>query len=701
MTRLTRLWLIALLGWLAAAAWSEPARFPESKTVEVVDDYHGVKVRDPYRWLEDADAADTQEWVERQNQFTRQYLDLPVRQELIARLTRLWDYERYTSPFREANRYFFFKNDGLQNQAVFYGQDGLAGQPFVVIDPNGLSQDGTTALSELEVSRDGKLVAYAVSVHGSDWQEIRVRDIDTGKDFPETLKWAKFTSLAWTSDHRGFFYSRFPDPSTVPEAEQTYYDKVYYHRVGTPQQDDVLVFEHDNKLLGFSPFVTEDGRYVGLSVWNGTDPRTGLYVREVDSSEPFTRLLEVGEAYYEPIDNQGSVFYVVTDFDAPRRRLVAIDLDRPGREHWKEILPQSDEVIDFAGRVNEHFVVAGLKDAHHKLRLHDMQGRLVSELELPTIGAVSGLSGKNSDREFFFQFASYLHAGTVYRYDFETGKLATFREPTIDFPSDRYTTEIAFARSRDGTRVPIFLTYRKGLEKDGSHPTLLYGYGGFNINMTPRFAVTRLAWLERGGVLAVAVLRGGSEYGEEWHQAGMLGNKQNVFDDFIAAAEYLIAQGYTRSDKLAINGGSNGGLLVAACETQRPELFGAVLCQVPVADMLRFHKFTVGRYWVPEYGSSDDPEQFRFLYAYSPLHNLKPGQPYPATLITTADTDDRVVPAHAKKFAAALQASQGGMEPILIRVETRAGHGAGKPTSKQIEEAADLYTFLLRYLGEQ
>ena len=676
--------------------------YPPARKADVVDDYHGTKVADPYRWLEDPDSEETRAWVAAQNELTFGYLRAwPHYQTIKKRLTQLWNYERYSVPRRVGDRYFFSKNDGLQNQSVLYVQQELDGEARVVLDPNKLSADGTVALRTQAYSRDGSLLAYGLSSSGSDWQEIRIRNVDSGEDYPEVLKWCKFARVAWKPDNSGFFYNRFPDPSTVPPEDQNNFNRVYWHKLGTPQSEDVLVYERpDQKEWSFRPTVTHDGKYLVLYVSHGTDPRNRIYYRELESDGPFIKLLDQADANYTPIGNVGSVFYFKTNLDAPRGRIIAVDVTQPQRENWREIVPESQDVLSSVTLVNNRFVAAYLHDAHHQLKLFDLEGKLVRELPLPGIGSVFGITGQPDHTEMFVGFASFLYPTTIFRYDFETDAFEVFKKSELDFDASRYETRQVFYHSKDGTRVPMFITHRKGLELNGNNPTLLYGYGGFNISLTPRFRVDRLLWLENGGVYAVANLRGGSEYGEEWHRAGTLERKQNVFDDFIAAAEWLIANQYTNSSRLAINGGSNGGLLVAACMTQRPELFGAVVCQVPVIDMLRYHKFTVGRFWVSDYGNAEaNPEHFKFLYAYSPLHNIKSGTAYPPTLVTTADTDDRVVPAHAKKFVATLQANDAGKNPILIRIETKAGHGGGKPTSKRIEELTDIYTFLFKTFG--
>jgi prolyl oligopeptidase len=686
---------------LGQAATAQKLEYPPARLSDTVDDYHGTKVADPYRWLEDPASEETVKWVEAQNRLTRAFIDgVASREAIEARLTALWNYPRYSLPNKEGDRYFFYKNDGLQNQSVLYMQKTLTSEPAVVLDPNTWSADGTVALSTAAYSKDGKLIAYGVSERGSDWQKVKVRAIDAKKDYDDLLENCRFASIAWKPDHSGFYYDRYPAEGSVSEEDRNAYNKVYWHTLGTPQSADALVFEdNEHKDWGFGPFVSDDGKYLVLYVSNGTDPRNGIYYRDLDGKGDFVKLLPVGEAKYTPIDNIGSVAYFLTDLDAPKGRVITIDLAKADRANWTEVVPQGDDPISFVSMINNQLIVAYLKDAHHVLKIYDNNGRFDREIELPTIGSVFGLSGKRKDTEMFFSFTSYTYPTTQFRYDFKKKEVSIFRKPEIQFDPAGYETKQIFYQSKDGTRVPMFVTHKKGIALDGSNPTLLYGYGGFNQSMTPYFSVLNLFWLENGGVYAVANIRGGDEYGEEWHQGGILERKQNVFDDFIAAAEWLIANKYTSSPKLAIEGGSNGGLLTAACMLQRPELFGAVISEVPVTDMLRYHKFTIGRFWASDYGTSDDPAQFEFLYAYSPVHNVKKGVKYPPTLITTADTDDRVVPMHGKKFAAALQAADAGDSPILIRIETKAGHGGGKPTSKRIEEGADVYAFLFRVFG--
>jgi len=683
-----------------------PPSYPDPT---VVDIYHGQAVPDPYRWLEDLDSEQTRAWIEAQNHLTFNYLQqIPARQRIRERLTQLWNYEKYSQPFKEGGRYFYFKNDGLQNQSVLYTQESLEGQARVLLDPNTFSEDGTVALSGIAISRArdsgaehaGRYLAYGLSCSGSDWQEWKVRDIETGEDLPDHLRWVKFSGASWTLDGQGFFYSRYDEPAPGSEYESAnYFQKLYYHRLGTSQSEDVLVYHRpDQKEWGFAGGVTEDGNYLIISVWRGTDPKNLIFYKDLrDPQSPVVELIREFEAEYSFVGNDGSRFWLLTDCQAPRRRLVAIDLEQPDRV--QEVIPEAEETLQGVSLINNQFVAFYLKDAHTQIKTFALDGTYLGEIPLPGLGSASGFGGKRYDTETFYTFTSFTTPPTIYRYDFTSGTSTLFRQPQVDFDPQAYEVQQVFYTSKDGTRIPMFLVHRRGLARTGDHPTLLYGYGGFGISLTPSFSVGLVAWLEMGGVYAQPSLRGGGEYGEEWHQAGTKLNKQKVFDDFIAAAEWLIAHGYTNPAKLAISGGSNGGLLVGACLVQRPELFAAALPAVGVFDMLRFHKFTIGWAWISEYGSPENPEEFKALYAYSPLHNLKPGTAYPATLITTADHDDRVVPAHSFKFAAALQAAQGGSQPILIRIDTKAGHGAGKPTSKLIEEAADRWAFLVQVLG--
>jgi prolyl oligopeptidase len=699
--------LLGLVTMTAPNLDAQTCTDPKAKTVEVVDDYHGTKVADPYRWLEDVDAADTKAWVEAQNCAAFGFLEkIPERKEIEARLTKVWDYPKFGVPYKEGGRYFFSKNDGLQNQSVLYTQRALADAATVLLDPNTLSEDGTVALSATAVSPDGKYLAYATSASGSDWQEFHVRDIATGKDLPDYLRWVKFSGASWTKDGKGFFYSRYDEPAGNALQSVNKNQKLYYHVVGTDQAADRLIFEQpEHPDRGVGAGVSEDGRYAVLVVWLGTDRRNRIYYMDLGDpmapnlDAPVVKLLDDFDAGYNPIGNDGTVMYVWTDLDAPRGRLITIDAQRPERANWRTIIPQGKDVLTGVSIINGMLVAEYLQDAHSALRLFAKDGTPRGEIALPAIGSVGGVSGKPDAPEMFFAFTSYLYPTTIYRRDMASGTTDVFQSPTLDFDVSGYETKQVFYTSKDGTRVPMFITHKKGIPMDGSNPTYLYAYGGFNISLTPGFSPAMVPWLEMGGVYAVPNLRGGAEYGEEWHEAGMHEKKQNVFDDFIAAAEYLIAEKYTSTPKLAISGGSNGGLLVGAVMTQRPELFGAALPAVGVMDMLRFHKFTIGWAWVTEYGSADSVHQFPYLYKYSPYHNIKPGTSYPATLVTTADHDDRVVPGHSFKFGARLQAAQAGPAPVIIRIETKAGHGAGKPTSKIIEEQADKWAFLVEVLG--
>ncbi|GAC1407340.1 MAG: prolyl oligopeptidase family serine peptidase [Candidatus Velthaea sp.] len=666
------------------------------------DNYHGTVVPDPYRWLEDLDSAETSAWVTAQDDLTESFLaTVPERDGIRERLTALWDYERYSVPMREGANYVYSKNTGLQNQAVLYVAPALGAPARTLLDPNALSADGTVALSGASFSDDGTLLAYAMSASGSDWLEWRVREVATGKDRDDLVRWSKFSGAAWRKDGSGFYYSRYDEP--LPGAAQfkdaNYFHKVYFHQLGTDQTEDALVFERpDHKDWNFSTAVTDDGRWLIVDMSEGTDPKNGIAVVDLRlaGAKP-TQLIAQGEALYSFIGNDDDVFYFRTTLDAPRGRVVAVELagDSP-----REIIAQTQDTLEDVALFGDRFIAQYLHDAHSLVDIYDLEGTLLREIPLPGLGSAGGFTGKRDDRETFFSFTSYTMPTTIYRYDLAAATVSAVFTPRVAFDPAEYTSEQVFYISKDGTRVPMIVSSKRGIARDGATPTILYGYGGFNISLTPAFSPAMLVWMEMGGRYAVANLRGGGEYGEAWHEAGTKANKQNVFDDFIAAAEYLIEHKYTSTPKLAISGGSNGGLLVGAAMTQRPDLFGAALPAVGVMDMLRFQKFTIGWAWVSDYGSSDDPADFANLYAYSPLHNLRMNGGYPPTMITTADHDDRVYPAHSFKFAAQLQHVQSGDDaPALIRIETKAGHGAGKPTSKMIDEAADRYAFLTRVLG--
>jgi prolyl oligopeptidase len=695
---------------LTPAMTAQPAlrRPPVTTAGTAADVYHGVRVADPYRWLEDPDGAATAEWVRAQNEVTFDYLrTLPEREPLRRRLTELLDYERFSVPTPRAGRLFFFRNAGLENQSPLYVQDSLGVSPRLLLDPNLLSADGTVALSVTVPSADGRLLLYGTSASGSDWMEFKVRDVATTKDLPDHLRWIKFSDGAWTRDGKGFFYGRYPAPrpgeSLVGENRDM---KLYYHRLGTSQDDDQLVYERpDQPEWGFGATVSDDGRYLVVTAWQGTDTRNRVYLADLgDPMAPNVRapvrpLLDQFDAAYTVLGNDGSVFYFLTTHSAPRWRIVAIDAANPAAAAWREVVPQRESVLLSAALAGQTVVASYLTHARAEMLRYGLDGRMQGEMALPGIGSVAGPSAERSDPRVFYAFTSYLAPTTILHYDVTTSTGGVFKAPRVGFDPTQYETRQVFYASKDGTRVPMFVTHKKGLVLDGRNRTLLYAYGGFNVPLTPAFSATLIPWLERGGVYAVPNLRGGGEYGEDWHQAGMFERKQNVFDDFIAAAEYLIREGYTTPSRLAIEGGSNGGLLVGAVMTQRPDLFGVALPAVGVMDMLRFHKFTIGWAWVSEYGSADSLSQFPVLKAYSPLHNLKPGTDYPATLITTADHDDRVVPAHSFKFAAALQAATAWLRPAYIRIEVKAGHGAGKPITKIIDERADVYAFTLANLA--
>lgn len=680
--------------------------YPVSKQVSQIDDYFGTPVADPYRWLEDdvRNSGEVRAWVESQNSLTfSQIKQLPYRKEIKARLTKLWDYEKFGTPFKRGQRYFYFKNNGLQNQNVLYKLQSLGDEPTALIDPNQWSADGTNALGGLEFSDDGKLLAYGVQKAGSDWRTWEVMEVESGKKLSDELNWIKFGSVSWTKDSKGFFYSCYDEPKSGEKFQGLNLgQKVYYHRIGDPQSKDQLVHENqENPKYGFLPEVSEDGKYLVITVWQGTDDRYRVLYRSLeDPNSKLTPLIKGFENEYSFLGNNGSKFYFKSDFNAPKKCILLIDTLHPEPGHWKVVVPESDDSMESAGIVGDNFIVQYLQDAKSQVKLYDLGGNYTREVKFPGIGTASGFGGRRDQHETFYSFSSFNQPPSVYRYDLKSGKSNLIREAKVDFNPDDFVVKQVFYKSNDGTQVPMFIAHKKGLTLNGENPTLLYAYGGFNISLTPSFSISRLQWMEMGGIFAMPNLRGGGEYGKAWHKAGTKTKKQNVFDDFIAAAEYLIAKGYTSADHLGIQGGSNGGLLVGACMAQRPDLYGACLPAVGVMDMLRFHKFTAGRFWVDDYGSSEaSAEEFNALFAYSPYHNLVDGVEYPPTMVTTADTDDRVVPGHSFKFAARLQAAQAGPNPVLIRIETKAGHGAGKPTAKIIEEYADQWAFLAKHLG--
>ncbi len=766
----SRVVLAALLGLcVAAPLWAaKPPQYPKAERQDLVETLNGVPVSDPYRWLEEpAETEAVQQWIVAENAITNDYLSaVPQRGKIKARITELWNYERWGVPYKEGGKYFVTRNDGLQNQAPLYVLDTLKGEPRLLLDPNTLKADGTIAMAGTAVSEDGKYLAYGTAEAGSDWNIWKIRDVATGKDLPDEIKWVKFSGASWMKDGSGFFYSRYDAPKEgAALTGSNYFQKVFYHKVGTAQDADVLVYERpDQPEWGMGGFVTEDGRYLCMSLSQGTDPKNRFFVRDLsthplswkptpmdglirakemqlkeispppgtapadiakldqgmkdiaiavtseraglvrgnnNSSFGFVEMLNDYDASYDFVGNEGPVFYFLTDLDASRRRIIAIDITKPDRAGWKTVIAEAPETLQGCNFTGGHLLASYLKDAKTAIKVYTPAGKFVRDVDLPGIGTAGGFGGKQNDSETFYAFGGFTAPTSIHRYDVATGKTELYKSPKVLFDPAIYETKQVFYTSKDGTKVPMFLNYKKGIKLDGSNPTLLYGYGGFNISITPSFSPANLAWMELGGIYAVANLRGGGEYGKAWHDGGRLQNKQNVFDDFISAAEYLIKEKYTSTPKLAIHGGSNGGLLVGACMVQRPELFGAALPAVGVMDMLRFHKFTIGWAWTSDYGSPDDPEAFRTLFKYSPYHNVKDGACYPTTMILTGDHDDRVVPAHSFKFAAALQHAQKCDNPVLIRIDVRAGHGAGKPTAKVIEQIADQWAFLVRALNMQ
>jgi prolyl oligopeptidase len=676
--------------------------YPSARTVEQTDDYFGTTVSDPYRWMEDVDSAELKTWIDAENELTQRYLaQVPLRETMQRRLMELINFERYTAPARRGTRYFYSHNSGLQNQNVLYWHTGLDGEPKVLLDPNTFSEDGTVAISGISITDDGSLAAYSIADAGSDWVKWHVRNVTTGEDLADVVEWSKFSGAAWLKDGSGFFYQGYNAPEAEALKTANYFHKVFFHQLGTPQSEDKLIFDRpDDKELNLGAQVTDDGRYLVLHQSKGTSPNNELAVKDLaDPDAPILRLIDTADATYAPIDNDGTLFWLLTTLDAPNGKVISIDLNNPGREHWKTVIPESTNKLSDISIIDNTFIANYLADAQSLVELRRLDGSLIERLALPAIGTAYGFSGRREDAETFYQFSNFTTPGTTYRLDMKTRTSTIYRQPKLLFDPALYETTQVFATSKDGTRVPMFISHKRGLVLDGTAPTLLYAYGGFNISLMPEFSPSHVMWMEMGGVYAQASLRGGGEYGEAWHEAGTRVRKQNVFDDFISLAEWLIANQYTSPQKLAISGGSNGGLLVAACELQRPDLFGAVVAQVGVMDMLRFDKFTIGWAWKEEYGSpSEDEAEFDAIYKYSPLHNIQAGGSYPATLITTGDHDDRVYPAHSFKYAAALQAAQAGPNPILIRVETRAGHGAGMPLSKRIEATVDQYAFMAREL---
>ena len=681
-------------------------RYPDTRRGDRVDTYHGTEVSDPYRWLE-ADARSSgavADWIEAQNRVTRTYLDRIKQRGAIRRqLTELWNYERYSVPRQTAGRYFYRKNDGLQNQSVLFLADSYADEGRVLLDPNSWSEDGTIALGSTVVSDNGRYLAYSRKESGSDWSTLYVLDIDSGKQISDTLQWTRWGNIVWNAESTGFFYTRYPEPQKGQQFQAlTINPMCFFHRLGTAQHEDQLVYRRpDHPKWSFWLQRSDDNQYLVMSISRSTDPQNQVFMRPVAAplDEVWRPLIEDFENEFKFIGNEGSQLLFFTDLDAPTKRVVAMDASEPGRENLKEIISASEATLVDVSLLDGKLVASYLRDVVSQIRIFALDGSPLDELELPGVGSAHGFGGRQTDTETFYAFTSYATPTSIYRYDLKTGSNSIIRAPQIEFDPTDYEVRQEFFESKDGTRVPIVVAHRRGLQRDGRRPTLLYGYGGFNVSLSPYFSVTYATWMEMGGIVAVPNLRGGGEYGEPWHEAGKKLNKQNVFDDFIAAAEWLIAQQYTCSEKLAIMGGSNGGLLVGAVMTQRPDLFAACLPAVGVMDMLRYHQFTSGHFWRDEYGTADDPEQFKALLAYSPYHNLRQGCQYPATMVTTADTDDRVVPMHSFKFVAALQHAQAGPAPVLLRLEKRAGHGSGTPIAKRIDLASDRWTFLWENLG--
>ena len=675
-----------------------PIHYPVTQKCDTVDHYFGTAVPDPYRWLEDDYSEQTADWVKAQNKLTQNYLaQIPYRQQMKKHLMEIMNYPKEGAPWKKGDRYFFYRNNGLQNQSVLYYKNSLEGEPVELLDPNKLSSDGTVALSTLGISDDGNYLGYAISRNGSDWQEIFVKNIATGEVLADHLVWVKFSGIAWKDN--GFFYSRFPEPQNELSGVNEN-GKLYYHKVGTDQKDDQLAYEDPtNPDLSFSAEVVNK-RYL---VIYGSVSTSGncLYFKDLNKKNAqFVKVVNNFDDDYGVIDEMNGNLIVMTNHNAPEYKVVSIPMDKPAAKNWKDVIPAAKEVLAGVSHVGHRLIANYTKDARSLVKIFDESGRFIANLDNDIIGSIGGFSGEPDDEETFYTVTSYITPANIYRYDVKNNKSTLYKKSEINFNSDEYVTEQVFYTSKDGTQVPMFITHKKGIQMDGSNPTLLYGYGGFNISLTPSFSVTRIAWLEQGGVLAVANLRGGGEYGRAWHEAGTKLQKQNVFDDCIAAAEFLIKQGYTSKKMLALQGGSNGGLLVGAVINQRPDLFAVAIPQVGVMDMLRYHKFTIGRYWAVDYGTSEDSkEMFEYLRNYSPLHSIREGVQYPAVLVTTADHDDRVVPAHSFKYAAALQSSKIGDRPHLIRIESNAGHGGGKPLDKTIEEVVDIFSFIFYNMG--
>ncbi|WP_018693289.1 prolyl oligopeptidase family serine peptidase [Algicola sagamiensis] len=700
---MNRIIIAGLLALVSHSALAAQLKYPETKTIQQVDNYHGTYVSDPYRWLEDdvRVSKDVAAWVNAQNKVTRQYLEqIPAKGQIADHLKKLWNYEKRSVIFQKGDKFFFYKNDGLQNQYVLYVQDSIDGKPRVLIDPNSWSKEGTAALGGISVHPDGKYIAYAIQESGSDWRTWKIRDVATGKDLEDELQWLKFTSVKWFNDD--LIYARYPRTQKGQEFQSLNQDmKVYRHRLGQKQaQDQVIYFDPKQPNASYDTSIADDKKHIVITSRLGTDSREEVVVLNLaDPSSKPNKIVSGFDYEYSVFDSKDSFLYVKTTENAPKGKVLLIDLKKPEKKYWKTLIPEQATVLRQVEKLQDFFVTSALEDAKSKLTLFKLDGTKIKDINLPGIGTISSISPLKDSNDFFYSYTSFNRPSSVYRYDAASGNSNIHFEPKLAFNPDQITVKQVFYKSKDGTRVPMFIMHKKGLKLTGNTPTLLYGYGGFNISILPSFSPSRIAWIDMGGVYAVANIRGGGEYGEAWHKAGTKLKKQNVFDDFISAAKYLIEEKYTSSKKLAVEGGSNGGLLVGAVTTQRPDLFGAAIPHVGVMDMLRFQKFTAGRFWVDDFGSSDNPTDFANLYRYSPYHNVRPGVDYPATLVMTADTDDRVVPSHSFKYIAALQKAHGGQDPVLIRIESSAGHGAGTPTSKRINSAADIWAFLAKNFG--
>jgi prolyl oligopeptidase len=692
---------IAFFAVILFACQKSNFNYPETKKVDTVDNYFGTKVEDPYRWLENDTASEVENWVEAQNKVTFNYLEqIPYRSKIKDRLTKIWNYKKIGTPKQSGDKYFFFMNDGLQDQSVLYMAENLDAEPQVVLDPNTFSEDGSVALAGYEISNNGKYLAYSISRGGSDWREIYIKDLKTMEKLEDEVKWVKFSGIAWYKD--GFFYSRYDEPKEGEELSQMNKGhKVYYHKLGDDQSKDELIFKNPKyPKRNYSPDVSKDEKYLYVYESRGTHGNN-VFIKNLQTGKNFVKLTTGFKYEYRILGHRGDKLIVHTNYNAPKYKVVKIDVHKRDVGNWIEVIPEQKNVLRQCQLAGDNIIASYLKDAHSEVKVFSNEGDLLYDLELPGLGSVGSMTGNQKSNELYYSFASYTTPTQIWKHNMETKKSEIVFKPEIDINTDEYVTEQVFYESKDGTQIPMFLVHKKGIEKDGNNPTLLYGYGGFNVSLTPRFSVSNMIWLENGGIYAVANLRGGGEYGERWHRQGMRLNKKNVFNDFIAAAEYLIENNYTNNDKIAINGGSNGGLLVGAVTNKRPELFEVAIPEVGVMDMLRFHKFTIGWAWVDEYGSSEDSLDFENLYSYSPLHNINGERDYPAVLVMTADHDDRVVPAHSFKYIATLQEKYKGENPTMIRIQTKAGHGAGKATSVAIQEEADVWSFIFHNMEIQ